>query len=117
MNDWLSLCRNRPCSGCGAEDGTIVPAHANHLGKGMGFKCPDWTVSPLCMKCHAYLDGSDDRNSRHEFWEKVWLIHMAALCEAGLIAPLGHKERERRPVRLAKNLPRIKPRWDGPEAA
>lgn len=113
---WLDLCRDRPCAGCGADDGTIVPAHANHLGKGVGFKCPDWSVCALCMKCHAYLDGDDDRERRREFWQRCWVTHMSALCEAGLVVPLGHKEREQKVVKLAKSLPRTKPDW-GPRAA
>ena len=51
------LCRDRSCACCGAQDGTIVPAHRNGGGlKGMGLKSPDSWVLPLCFGCHKDYD-------------------------------------------------------------
>lgn len=109
MNDWLSLCKDQQCSGCGADDGTVVPAHANsqEFGKGMGHKADDWTVVPLCMTCHDRLDKSGEpREVKRAFWERCWNRHMKRLFRAGLVAPVGAKERERVYKRLPKILPR-----------
>lgn len=115
--NWLDLCRGRACIACRRDDGTIVPAHRNE-GKGMGMKTSDWTVIPLCGMCHNWYDnGMESREDKRVFWKRFWVAHMLVLCEAGLVTPLGHKERERRPVRLAKSLPRVKPDWNGPSAA
>lgn len=110
--NWLDLCRGRPCIACGADDGTIVPAHRNE-GKGMGIKSLDAFCVPLCLQCHTAYDNGQiwDRESKREFWRTCWFMHMFALCEAGLVTPLGHKERERRPVRLAKTVDRNPPPW------
>lgn len=117
MSDpWAKLCVGRPCIRCGADDGTIVPAHANQirLGKGMGTKAYPWTVIPLCMTCHTWLDnGQADRVQKYETYAHCWNWHMAALLQAELIAPVGHVPRDRKPQRLRKILPRSFP----PEAA
>lgn len=56
----LRQAKDAPCMNCGAEDGTIVPAHENSLaaGKGYGIKSDD-LVAFLCLKCHQILDGPD----------------------------------------------------------
>lgn len=117
MSDpWAKLCLGRPCIRCGADDGTIVPAHANQirLGKGMGLKAEPWTVIPLCAKCHNWLDnGQAERLETLEAYTQGWNRHMAALLQAELIAPVGHVPRDRKPQRLSKILPRLVP----PEAA
>jgi hypothetical protein len=116
---WMALCSGRACIACGRNDETVVAAHSNQQahGKGKGIKAESWTCLPLCRACHYAFDHDMERNKVGEFWARHWAFHMVALCSAGLVIPLGHKERERRPVRLAKSLPRVKPDWNGPEAA
>lgn len=109
MSDWLSLCKGSLCAGCDADDGTIVPAHANsqEFGKGTGRKADDWTVVPLCMTCHDRLDkGGESREAKRHFWQRCWVRHMQRVCRAGEVAPVGAKERERAYKRLPKILPR-----------
>ena len=102
--NWLDLCRNRPCIACGRDDGTIVPAHANHLGKGVSLKCPDFSVIPLCWTHHQYLDGSAPREEKRAFWRENWTRHLLALAEAGLIQPTGQRTIQRRPPVSSKVL-------------
>lgn len=69
----LDLCRTMPCTGCGADDGTVCAAHSNfhsHGGKGMATKADDRYVAALCHRCHTRLDqGSDwDYDQRFAFW-------------------------------------------------
>lgn len=54
----LDRANGAPCANCGAEDGTTVPAHSNHLedGKGTGLKAHD-LVAHLCYACHNIVDG------------------------------------------------------------
>lgn len=117
---WAKLCENRPCINCGADDGTIVPAHANQirLGKGMGLKAEPWTVIPLCSRCHAWLDNSNaDRVLLHETYNHCWNRHMIALLQAGLIQVTGHNPREKVPVSIPKIVKRGSARKFSPEAA
>lgn len=99
---YLDLCRPRLCIECGADDGTIVPAHRNH-GKGIGHKCSDaWSI-PLCVRCHALFDA-------HQFDDEWFLNHLAdhldnLLTEKALTVT-GHSPREKAPVRIPKILPR-----------
>lgn len=52
------LARDESCIDCGADDGTIVWAHANLLefGKGRSLKCSDAAGMLLCYRCHTELD-------------------------------------------------------------
>jgi hypothetical protein len=69
---------------CGAEDGTIVAAHANwsDFGKGMSHKASDAAIAFLCFHCHSQIDqGSKlSKEARRAFWMEaavktwVWLI-------------------------------------------
>lgn len=54
----LDIARGMVCSGCGADDGTIVMAHSNasEHGKGKGLKSHDCFVAALCFRCHTWLD-------------------------------------------------------------
>jgi len=66
---YLNKVRDIPCQLCGAEDGTIVPAHysgymSHQLGKGMGKKAWDHCVAALCRSCHAIMDSYKDGNSK-----------------------------------------------------
>lgn len=109
---WLDLCRGRPCIACGRHE-SVVPAHSNQQahGKGKGIKAGPWTVIPLCQTCHYRLDHDLSREAAREFWATHWALHHMALCQAELVAPVGHVERERKVTRLAKSLPRVKPDW------
>lgn len=106
---WANLCKDRPCIRCGADDGTIVPAHANQirLGKGMGLKAEPWTVIPLCGKCHTWLDnGGASRLETLEAYTNGWNRHMTALLQAELVQVTGHVSRGTSFKRLPKILPR-----------
>lgn len=111
---WAKLCVGRPCIRCGADDGTIVPAHANQirLGKGMGIKAEPWTVIPLCLKCHTWLDnGQADRVQKFETYTHCWNWHMANLLADGLIELRGVNPIYPRPQKLSKRVPRTPPPW------
>jgi hypothetical protein len=113
---WSALCRDRACIGCGANDGTIVPAHSNQQahGKGLGIKAESWTLVPLCHKCHTWLDnGSADRAVLRATWAQWWSLHMMSLCQAGLIGPVDSvprvtarrvKKREAAPYRKPEKM-------------
>jgi len=72
--------RSNPCGNCGAEDGTIVGAHANWpwANKGGSIKADD-VVASLCFRCHAWLDqgfGPDPTgvyDSAGDGKETMWL--------------------------------------------
>ena len=50
--------RDQVCQNCGAQDGTIVSAHANwaEYGKGGSMKAADCFIAHLCGRCHSWLD-------------------------------------------------------------
>ncbi|PHR03338.1 MAG: hypothetical protein COB29_13270 [Sulfitobacter sp.] len=52
--------KGRPCFVCGAQDGTIVPAHVNYHNFARGFKASDARIAALCKKCHDEHDGCGD---------------------------------------------------------
>ncbi len=56
----LALARGQSCVNCGADDGTVIPAHSN-FGKGMSIKASDATVMFLCVRCHDMLDVQTDK--------------------------------------------------------
>lgn len=76
-----------PCQSCGAQDGTVVCAHANESahGKGMAIKACDTKAASLCFTCHSKLDqGSDmNRDERHAFWWAAHIKTIPALVAAG----------------------------------
>lgn len=105
---FLNLCAGRPCIACGADDGTIVPAHRNH-GKGMAIKASDaWTL-PLCMVCHAAYD-SDQLGTRVEtddWFCRLYAQHIDNLLTEGRLTIDGKPQKEPKPAaRLRKILPR-----------
>ena len=55
----LDCARGLPCQNCGADDGTISPAHSNlsEHGKGKGLKAHDAFWAALCNACHRWLDN------------------------------------------------------------
>ena len=76
-----------PCQACGADDGTVVCAHANEswAGKGMGIKASDDRAASLCFTCHSRLDQGSDmtRDERRAFWLAAHLKTITALVAAG----------------------------------
>ena len=76
-----------PCQACGADDGTVVCAHANEgsYGKGMAIKACDTKAASLCFTCHARLDQGSDmtRDERRAFWLAAHLKTIPALVAAG----------------------------------
>ena len=85
----LDLARNQACVNCGAEDGTVVPAHSNlgEHGKGKSLKADDSMVMWLCHTCHSELDQGKrmSRDERREFTYKMILRTYARMWEQGLI--------------------------------
>ena len=68
---YLDSFRDAPCCGCGARDGTVVPAHIRHgHGGGMGLKPDDSYALPLCRGCHDL----QHRLGEPAFWAKVWHV-------------------------------------------
>lgn len=65
----LEAARHGVCQNCGADDGTIVAAHANEsvLGKGKGIRVPDAFHAHLCVVCHDYVD-SRRKTERSGVW-------------------------------------------------
>lgn len=76
-----------PCQSCGADDGTVVCAHANEswAGKGMGIKASDDRAASLCFTCHSRLDqGSDmSKEERRAFWLAAHMKTIPALVATG----------------------------------
>ncbi len=75
------------CQACGANDGTVVCAHANEgiFGKGMAIKASDDRAASLCFRCHSRLDQGSDmkRDERRAFWLSAHIKTVAALVAAG----------------------------------
>jgi len=70
----LEACRALPCQHCGAEDGTVIAAHANNAiyGKGRGIKASDEFVAALCFTCHANLDqGKMSKDEKSQMWHNA----------------------------------------------
>lgn len=76
-----------PCQSCGANDGTVVCAHANEgtYGKGLAIKACDTRGASLCFTCHSRLDQGGDmtRDERRAFWLAAHLKTIPALVAAG----------------------------------
>jgi len=81
--------RQLPCSHCGADDGTVVAAHANELrfGKGRGIKAHDWATAALCFTCHAELDQGAklSKQERQAMWESAFFETLHNLWVHGII--------------------------------
>lgn len=127
--DLLALAARAPrCMSCGAPaDGTIVPAHANHIWKGMGLKAPDWAWAAMDYTCHKQLDqgASLDREDRRAMWLEAFYKTLDWLWTSGLIRvaadPVEHVNPPRRPSKkIAKGRPlqsgrKLQSRTDWPE--
>ena len=72
----LQAARDQACQNCGAMDGTVVAAHSNQLrdGRGHAFKCADYRVAYLCIRCHDLVDGRSGKLTKQEkidMWEEA----------------------------------------------
>lgn len=78
------------CVNCGANDGTVVPAHAN-FGKGGAIKASDATIMALCCRCHTMLDqgGKMSKVERRLFEREMNLRTLHAFIERGRLIPEG----------------------------
>lgn len=83
----LEACRELPCQVCGAEDGTVVAAHANYLslGKGRSLKAADWAVASLCHRCHHEIDqgASLSKLERAQTWDMAHIRTLGEMFERG----------------------------------
>ena len=68
--------RDTPCESCGINDGTVVGAHFNFEGGGMGYRAPG-VVAGLCQVCHNLADGRT--NAPYEERIKIWLRVLAGV--------------------------------------
>ena len=61
------------CSGCGADDGTIVWAHSNESchGKGMSIKSHDLLGNFLCSECHRWYDQGKASREEKRLWFRM----------------------------------------------
>ena len=73
----LEACRALPCQHCGAEDGTVIAAHANNAiyGKGRGIKASDEFVAALCQKCHYEVDQGKtlSKDEKSQMWHNAYV--------------------------------------------
>lgn len=94
----LDLADGQACVMCGAQDGTVVSAHANgaEWGKGGGRKADDCSVAWLCCRCHLALDQGRDMSAaeRRDFWltahartVRQWFLRGLVLCASDDILP------------------------------
>lgn len=83
---FLNAVASLPCSLCGREDGTIVPAHRNE-GKGIGIKVSDALVAALCHQCHSEIDNGKtmDRDERRDAWNRAYVRTIQAMIESGTL--------------------------------
>lgn len=84
----LDAANGAPCQMCGAQDGTVVAAHANdsRFGKGAGLKAHDWAVAFLCHGCHAWIDqGNAPRDEKREAWMVAALKTWGWLVSTGSV--------------------------------
>lgn len=85
----LNLARDQSCISCGADDGTVVWAHANggEWGKGMGIKSHDCMGMFLCSICHHQLDQGFlwSKDEKREFTYKMICKTHIKLWEEGLV--------------------------------
>lgn len=97
----LDLANGQPCANCGADDGTIVAAHANwaDYGKGARRKADDCFIAFLCWICHRNVDqGNWSNQAKREVWECAHRATMLSLWKQGLIV-LGDGSMQAKPRR------------------
>lgn len=75
--------RTLPCQWCGAEDGTVAPAHSNWSihGKGRSMKAGDQYCASLCFTCHSGLDQGHamSEDDRKRMWHEAHVRTVRAL--------------------------------------
>lgn len=85
----LNLANGAPCMSCGAEDGTIVAAHANwsDFGKGMSHKASDAAVAFMCCRCHSEIDQGAklSKEERRAKWMEAAVKTWVWLMETGKV--------------------------------
>lgn len=63
--------RDRDCECCGINDGTVVGAHCNEFGGGMGYRARG-IIAALCADCHAVADGrKGTAEEKRIVWKRV----------------------------------------------
>ena len=74
---------------CGAQDGTVVAAHANwsDFGKGMGHKASDAAIAFMCGRCHSEIDQGAKltKAERRSKWVEAAVKTWVWLAETGRI--------------------------------
>jgi hypothetical protein len=83
--DFLRFARTQPCSVPGCKPGFKAgPIEAAHVGRrGIGQKCSDREVLPLCARLHHQVGVK----SHHALGKRFWVVH--GLNRAVLIAELN----------------------------
>lgn len=111
--DLLDLVQHAPhCMSCLAHnDGTLVAAHANHVGKGMGMKSHDFAWAAMCFKCHARLDQGADmtREDRRAIWESAYWRTQEWLWSTGKICVAAEFVYENRPEPIKRKVKKSRP--------
>lgn len=72
----LDLAKGQSCIRCGANDGTVVPAHyqgfrSHSFGKATGLKPSDVAVAHLCHRCHCYFDSNESSDYEDAWARKI----------------------------------------------
>lgn len=83
----LRHAREIPCQHCGADDGTVVAAHANWGGgRGRSIKADDNLIASLCFNCHAELDQGKNlsKDERQALWLNAHIKTVQKLTNLGL---------------------------------
>ena len=73
---YMDSFRGAICESCGINDGTVVGAHFNFEGGGMGYRAPG-VVAGLCGSCHDLADGRTNAPKSERV--KVWLRVLAGM--------------------------------------
>ena len=111
--DLLDLAKHAPhCMSCLAHnDGTLVAAHANHVGKGIGMKSHDFAWAAMCFKCHARLDQGMDlsREQRRSMWERAYWRTQEWLWSSGKIYVAAEFVRDDRPEPIKRKVKKSRP--------
>ena len=80
---YLDSFRDTACEACGANDGTVVPAHMT-IGWGRRSEKPhDYLVAGLCFACHGIADGGN-WTERARLWLEVLRTLMRKRYEGGM---------------------------------
>jgi len=112
----LDIARQAPrCMACDRpNDGTVVAAHSNFIGKGTGTKAPDWAWAAMDADCHREYDQGKSmcREDRRAFWMRafiktqdwLWSSGLIVVCPPGYIPPPEPVKRKAK-IQSAKTIP------------